>query len=85
MTTKIYLPNDYILTNLINSKGHLTHAILGKLHVPGMRRAINVAFDALKCNLIIREWYMLTEEQRETVTATLTEFFSDYIAALAMK
>lgn len=85
MNTTIQLPNGYTLTNLIDNKGRISHAIFAKLHVPGMKRAINTTFNVLTGNLILHEWYLIPDEQRETIAAMLTEFFSDYTAALAMK
>lgn len=82
MTKETYtLGSGCTLTDLTDHKGEVTHAIHAKLHVPGMARAINTTYDVLNHNLILREWYLLSDAQLASTEAMLTTFFADYMTA----
>ena len=71
----VKLNNDLFLVNVESFKGAMHSITIGTVMMPN-HKSINVTWDVQNTNLIIHEWYDLTDEERTKLTATLTDYFT---------
>lgn len=73
MTVK--LNDNLFLINVESFRGAMHSITIGTVMIPN-HKPINVTWDCDNSKLIIHEWYDLTDEERATLTATLTDYFT---------
>lgn len=71
----VKLNDNLFLINVESFKGGMHSITIGTAMIPN-HKPINVTWDCDNSKLLIHEWYYLTDEERNKLTATLTDYFT---------
>ena len=83
MKNKFYVNDKVLISDVSEIKGRISHCIIAKMQVEGVKRKSDITYDVIKDNVIIHDWYRFDGGLLNTLIPLLKNSFKEWLATVA--